>query len=194
MASKIDRITHKIEAYQNEMANRLAATDQLQAEIDELDNQRDQAIDQDDLDTVERLTRQRADLLIKLDARKAVDARKAQKGITADEIIDAWNDDCTDYQKRVTAAEKELINALVIAANKTKALADIGAEGYRARESAIKLLGSDNKDDSFNYPKFKAALFSLDYLKKDFIMQSCPGVREYIFSDQAVQMIRWLNS
>ena len=50
MASKIEKIANRIQNHKEEIEKRRLATDQLQAEIDDLDRQRDQAIDQGDLD------------------------------------------------------------------------------------------------------------------------------------------------
>ena len=143
---------------------------------------------------MEALTRQRADMMIKLDARHAIDTHKAKNSVKKEEILEAWNDDCKDYQQRVTDAESKLTQKLVEAAKLSMQLASVAAEARKARAAAIKLAGDNDQAPGYSFPKYNAGLFRLDYLKKDFIKESCPGVHEYITQDPDFLAINWMNS
>lgn len=191
--TKMEKLMRQIQSDQEDLRKRTDDADKLQAEINELDKRRDLAIDQDDLETVEKLARQRAELMIKLESRRAVNARKAEKLINKQDILDAWNDDCMDYQRRVSAAQDELIQALITAAQKTKDLADIAVEGYNARLIAIRLVGGNDSSPEFNFPRYNTELLSLTYLNKDYVKEGCPGVHEYLTMDPTVIASNWLN-
>lgn len=194
MGSKMEKLTRKIQASREEIEKQKRITEQLEADIKALDKRRDQAIEQDNLDQVEALTRQRADMMIKLDARRAIDNYKAQHSVKKEDILAAWSEDCKDYQKRITDAENELTQKLIEAAKLSMQLASVASEAYKARAAVMKLAGDNDEAPGYSCPKYDSGLFRLDYLKRDFISESCPGLHDFITQDPAFIAINWMNS
>ena len=80
----------------------------LKENISTLENQIEAAISEGDMETAEKLIRDRRDLEVKLEImQKTIDILR-NKPLDREKIASAWNNDCNDYQKQIDKAENDL--------------------------------------------------------------------------------------
>ena len=146
---KIKTKMNKIKNMDNETAKREKELEQLRADLADIDKRRTAAIDTDDINLVEQITRERADKLVQIEAREAINARKNAIGVSREEIAAAWAEDCGDYQKQIDKAEKEFAQIIRQAADKALVIADLVNAAWNCRVSAL-MLAKDEEPTSIN--------------------------------------------
>ena len=145
----IEKIRDKIRNLGADSAKRESELDKLRADLAALDEKRTKAIDADNYKLVEDLTRERAEILLKIEAKEAINTRKNEQGVARAEIAEAWADDCSDYQKQIDKARKEIHSLMRQAAEKTLVMADAINSAWEARVAALRL-ANDQEPTTFN--------------------------------------------
>ncbi len=167
MATMIDKIRNKIRSLGAEAEKREKELDALRSELAALEERRTNAIDADDLAAVENLTRQRADLMIRIEAREEINRRKNDQGITRAETAAAWADDCKVYQKQIDKDMADLRKLMRQAAEKAADVSEQINAAWTGRVDALTLIG-DQEPDTINAGNgdFAGVSFSASDLNK----------------------------
>lgn len=163
----IEKIRNKIRNMGADSAKRESELDKLRADLAALDEKRTKAIDADNYKLVEDLTRERAEMLLKIEAKEAINTRKNEQGVTREEIAAAWADDCAEYQKQIDKAGKEYRQYIRQAAEKAVVICDLINAAWEDRVNALRL-ANDTEPITYNAGNndFAGAVYnSADLLK-----------------------------
>lgn len=127
-----------------------AAAEKLNALKDiraDLESRIDAAIKEEDQASAEKLIRSRIDNDVKIEYQQKSLAI-LQEPIDRKAVAAAWAEDCTEYQKQIDKAEKELNQVIRQTVEKALSIADIINASWDARTSALQLV---NDQEPYTY-------------------------------------------
>lgn len=147
--SMIDKIRNKARNLAADAAKREKELDALRGELAALEEDRTKAIDADDFSKVEELTRARADLMVKIEAREIINKRKSEQGVPRAETAEAWADDCAGYQKQIDKGMMEIRKLMRQAAEKAVEVSEQINAAWTARIDALGIV-DDQEPETIN--------------------------------------------
>ena len=136
----IEKYEAKKQKTEHDIIERQKQIDNLKDQLAALENDIFAAIDADSLDDVERLTRSKYDLQLRIDSAEMINKRKTESGgVSPEEAQAAWDEDLEKRQKAISAksdrANKLLQDAVRAAADLAQEVTT--AESIRARYARL---------------------------------------------------------
>lgn len=139
----------------------------LKENISTLENQIEAAIAEGDLETAEKLVRDRRDLDVKLEIAQKTIAILRNQPLNREKVASAWNTDCNDYQKQIDKAENDLRQSVRQLVEKAIAAAVLVNTARNSRCEMLELV-DDQEPYTLNTGNsdFNAISFNGDFAKK----------------------------